>query len=104
MGEIVSAEFGRKLQFLTTSMEVSSKESLPDDSMKRLDEGELVMSEDFPEKLPCEKCNFVTSAKSKKDRDSGLKRHMKSQHPEAFVNRTVSEEINSENIDQMNTA
>ena len=62
------------------------------------------MSEEFPEKLPCEKCNFVTSAKSKKDRVSGLKRHMKSQHPEAFLNGTVSEEINSENIDQINTA
>ena len=91
--------------FMTPSMEVSSKESFfPDDSMKRLDEGESVMSEDFPEKLPCEKCNFVTSAKSKKDRVSGLKRHMKSQHPEALVNPTVTEEINSENIELRNTA
>ena len=72
--------------------------------MKRIDEGESVMSEDFPEKLPCEKCNFVTSAKSKKDRVSGLKRHMKSQHPEALCKPSVTEEINCENIDQRNTA
>ena len=103
--ESTADEFGRKLQFLTTSMEVSSKESLsPYDSMKSIDEGESVMSEDFPEKLPCEKCNFMTSAKSKKDRVSGLKRHMKSQHPEALVNPTVTEEINSENIELRNTA
>ena len=43
-------------------------------------EGELVKSEEPYERLHCKKCNFVTSAKSKKVRIDGLRRHVKSHH------------------------
>ena len=43
-------------------------------------EGKLVKSEEPYERLHCKKCNFVTSAKSKKVRIDGLRRHVKSHH------------------------
>ena len=43
-------------------------------------EGKLVKSEEPYERLHCKKCNFVTSAKSKKVRIDRLRRHVKSHH------------------------
>lgn len=61
-------------------------------------EGKLVKSEEPYERLHCKKCNFVTSAKSKKVRIDGLRRHVKSHHAGKSItiaeDQTALEDVN----------
>merc|ERR1719430_2792425 len=61
---------------------------------------ELVICEEPSlERLPCLQCNFVTSAKSKKDRTAGLRRHVKSHHAEkSFVAEAATEQTLLEDV------
>ena len=80
-----------------TEKENVSKDESPAAGVDPDDDGDsLVICEEEPEKLNCKQCNFVTSAKSKKDRTSGLKRHVKSHHFENFVTEAATEQTTSD--------
>ena len=65
--------------------------------------GDLVIYEEPSlERLHCQQCNFVTSAKNKKDRASGLKRHKRSHHAETFVTDEAATEQTTLEMEDVN--
>ena len=93
-------EEGREEEENKENVELSKEES--DSTAGGGDEGELVICEEPSiERLPCQQCNFVTSAKSKKDRASGLKRHIRSHHFQPVFTEAATEERPLEDINHV---